>query len=504
MSLQFNTSNTNFVSTLADEADVNQYVIQASNSLQKFTITNVNKMVVHCWGGGGGGGSSANGMGAGGGGSFTVLDFPYYPTIQEIYVEAQVGFGGTGGHYNVVTNREQVTATYVPASDGQRTQLTLKTIDGRILKEFVCYGGLGGGGDASSNTLVNGGGGGTNSLILNPTTALMDAYWIRGNVNSLPTGGNLIKTIGDHCQINYMNVTGSGGGANNNYGSGNDGGSFLLNEGGKGADPTNKILPISGGGGGSTYYGKGGDGITSGQTYTPNKIFKFTVTHVLDVSNSLRISNTVDTNIILNTLVFSSNPRISIPSVSSMNNRVFTIIENTRKSYSTFFHFNIRDSNNNVVYPLTTNTTYEIFIELNIYAPSITYYSGMNGELNSGAGGGGAPWGELIGNFNITYATDNEFKISATTVLHKRFAIASYYATHIYIPGLSSNLCTITPCRISNDWLNYTFRIRDINNAKIQPANGSTYNVSLYSNRNNYTKRGGNGGDGLVILEVYH
>jgi hypothetical protein len=499
MSLQFNPSNTNFISTLQDEADVNQYVFQASNTVQKLNLTNVNKIVVHCWGGGGGGGSSQSGPGAGGGGSFTILDFPYYPVVQEINVEAEVGFGGTGGYYNTVTtNYTDVSSTYVPASNGQMTKLTLKNGSGRILKEFVSYGGIGGGGNVGYLNIANGGGGGNNSTILNSTSALMDAYWIRGNVNSLPAGGNAISSFGEHCQINYMNVTGSGGGASKNLGSSNDGGSFLLQEGGKGSNSNIEI--VYGGGGGSTYYGRGGDGyINENLSYTPNKFFKYTFTHSLPASPKATDNlSIVKTSLYANNFdifVMTAKPRLYIPSLS---NKIYTIYKNTdtfdRNLYS------ILDGSNNVT--LVNNTSYVLYLELMVYVPSIKYFRGQNGETNSGAGGGGAPFGEFIGTFIVTYLTDTKFKISTTPGVHKQFAIASYYATHAYFPALSADMLTITPAINNSDRTAYIFTIGS--GMTSTPVHNTAYLVSLYSRTGNFRNQGGRGGNGLAILEVYH
>jgi hypothetical protein len=497
MSLQFNPSNTNFISTLQDEADVEQFVFQASNELQKITINNVNKMVVHCWGGGGGGGSSHNGTGAGAGGSFTILDFPYYPVVEEVYVEAQVGFGGTGGHYIPTLTNEVITgATYVPASNGQLTQLTFKTGDGRILKEFVSYGGYGGGGNVGMTGFADGGPGGFNSLVLNSSYALMDAYYIRGPVNSLPGGGNQIKPSGDHCQINYMNVTGSGGGASRNLGSNNDGGSFLLHEGGKGS--SSDLYPIFGGGGGSTYYGKGGDGFDPNPLTYSNPNFKFTITQ--RGSANLSIFKNEGLNTRFHTLVVTSSASVIIPALSPDN--LYSISATTPSTNN--FNYVIRDQFKNPI-DLVLNQTYDFYVRLNVYVPTIEYFNGQSGETNSGAGGGGAPLGQRIGNFVVTYLTDTHFKISSAPIEHKRFAVATHYATHIYIPGISPNMLTISPAVFNSEQNAYICVLADPTGASLPtPSNNSVFNLTLFSGSGNYQKRGGKGGDGLVILEVYH
>jgi hypothetical protein len=258
MSLIFNSSN--FISAIAaieEETKVKQNVFYYSPSMQILNIKNAKKIVVHIWGGGGGGGgalydNSSSGAGAGGGGAFTILDYPYYPLKNELNAEIVVGKGGSGGFYTRVGT---VNNSYVPAQNGGDTIVRLKDIKGKILKEFVSYGGKGGQGNVTlAQGFVNGGNGGTNSLYQGTTgdKGLMNAYYVGG----LPKGGSELQPYGDHCQMNYLSVSGSGGGANSTQYGPNHGGSFILNKGGMGGATGS----VSGGGGGSTYYGKGGDG----------------------------------------------------------------------------------------------------------------------------------------------------------------------------------------------------------------------------------------------------
>lgn len=248
MSLIFNSSN--FISGIQEETKVKQNLFYYSRSIQNLNIKNAKKIVVHMWGGGGGGGgalySAVNtgftGAAAGGGGAFTILDYPYYPLKTELNAEIIVGKGGSGGFY--------INTTCVPAQNGGDTIVRLKDIKGKILKEFVSYGGKGGEGNVTMNQgFVNGGTGGSNSLY---TTGLMNAMYVGGE----PKGGRQSQPYGDHCQMNYLSVSGSGGGANSSIYGPNHGGSFILNKGGMGG----ATGAVSGGGGGSTYYGKGGDG----------------------------------------------------------------------------------------------------------------------------------------------------------------------------------------------------------------------------------------------------
>jgi hypothetical protein len=254
MSLIFTSSN--FISNIQEEASVKQHVFTYQPTVQKIKIENANKIVVHLWGGGGGGGGSHSitsgkpNAGAGGGGSFTILDFPYYPTRKEIFVEVNVGKGGNGGYYNNSQN-------YIPADNGGDSIVYFKDGQGRILKEFISYGGKGGQGNAdlsSNGPTANGGNGGSNTLF--EDYALMGAYYEQGVKQSFPQGGSEEQTYGDHCQMNYLSVSGSGGGSNFPVKGPNDGGSFILHKGGLGGATGTYVA----GGGGSTYYGRGGTG----------------------------------------------------------------------------------------------------------------------------------------------------------------------------------------------------------------------------------------------------
>jgi hypothetical protein len=258
MSLIFTSSN--FISNVQEEATVKQHVYTYSPIVQTLKIENANKIVVHLWGGGGGGGGSHSittgnpNAGAGGGGSFTILDFPYYPTRKEIFVEVIVGKGGKGGYYNV--------PNYFNAENGGNSIVIFKDGRGRVLKEFISYGGKGGQGNGDwSSPTVNGGSGGSNTLF--EDYALMGAYYEQGTNQSFPKGGSEEEqSYGDHCQMNYLSVSGSGGGANFPVHGPNDGGSFILQKGGLGGATGAYVA----GGGGSTYYGRGG---TGGRQGTP-------------------------------------------------------------------------------------------------------------------------------------------------------------------------------------------------------------------------------------------
>lgn len=254
MSLIFTSSN--FISNVQDEATVKQHVFTYSPSVQKLKIENANKIVVHLWGGGGGGGGSHSvttgkpNAGAGGGGSFTILDFPYYPTRKEIFVEVIVGKGGNGGYYMNGSN-------YINAENGGNSIVYFKDGRGRILKEFISYGGKGGQGNGDWSTIgptANGGNGGSNTLF--EDYALMGAYYEQGTNQTFPQGGSSEQSYGDHCQMNYLSVSGSGGGANFPVDGPNHGGSFILQKGGLGGATGAHVA----GGGGSTYYGRGGTG----------------------------------------------------------------------------------------------------------------------------------------------------------------------------------------------------------------------------------------------------
>ena len=258
MSLIFTSSN--FITNIQQEASVKQYVYTHSTDIQHLYISNANKIVIHLWGGGGGGGGSHSistdviCSGAGGGGSFTILDFPYYPTRTEIFVEIIVGKGGDGGRYDG--------NTYIEAQDGGDTIVYFKDARGRILKEFISYGGKGGQGNGrSTENLKKGGDGGSNTLF--EKYALMGAYYEQGTNQSFPKGGSIEQYYGDHCQMNYLSVSGSGGGANFPKEQPNHGGSFILQKGGMGGETETNIA----GGGGSTYYGKGGNGGRQGSPY---------------------------------------------------------------------------------------------------------------------------------------------------------------------------------------------------------------------------------------------
>lgn len=268
MSITFKDSN--FLVDTKDLVSVQQYVFNYQPGIQYLKLNNAEKIVLHCWGGGGGGGTSFNGTGSGGGGSFTILDFPYYPIDTDVFIEVQVGKGGSGGFYTGT-----IGSSYVPAQNGENTTVLYKNVAGRVLKEFISYGGKAGAGNQPFNSgngpLLAGGDPGGNSLVNNLGNPLMGAYFYKNNASQIPRGGGFTGTAGtgtagtqltgDHCQINYMNVTAGGGGANIPRGQRNDGGSFLLNKGGLGGNSLN--FPVYGGGGGSTYYGKGGDGLTS-------------------------------------------------------------------------------------------------------------------------------------------------------------------------------------------------------------------------------------------------
>jgi hypothetical protein len=262
MSLSFKDSN--FLVDTNSLGAVQQYVFYYSPQVQRLTLNYAEKIVVHCWGGGGGGGASFNGTGSGGGGSFTILDFPYFPFEDEIYLEVEVGKGGSGGYYSSSSS-----SNYIPAQNGGNTIVKFKNISGRVLKEFISYGGKGGAGNmplnGGSGIILPGGDPGGNSLVNNLSNPLMDAYFFKNGTSQIPRGGTGSFMTGDHCQINYMNVTGGGGGTNMAKNVRNDGGSFILNRGGNGGTPFTSSVsyPVSGGGGGSTYYGKGGDGLTS-------------------------------------------------------------------------------------------------------------------------------------------------------------------------------------------------------------------------------------------------
>ena len=247
MSLIFNDSN--FVQNVQEEGKIKQYVFYYSENIQKFTIENAVKIVVHCWGGGGGGGGSTVQntfvvSGAGGGGSFTILDFPFYPFKDYYEIEVIVGKGGKGGYFS--------NNNYIDAENGGDTIVRFLDRNKRIQKEFVSYGGKGGKGNAVN--FVQGGDGGMNTLT--PNNPLMGANYVGDSVLRGPLGGNEDQPYGDHCQMNYLSVSGSGGGSNKGItGYSNDGGSFIMNAGGIGNENGTRA-----GGGGSTYYGKGGDG----------------------------------------------------------------------------------------------------------------------------------------------------------------------------------------------------------------------------------------------------
>ena len=271
MSLIFNDSN--FIQDVKQEAKIQQYVFYYQPNIQKVIIKNAIKIVVHCWGGGGGGGGSNkinNGIivsGAGGGSAFTILDFPFYPFKDVFEIQVQVGKGGDGGKF--------IKGSYIEAEDGGNTIVKFLDNNQRIQKEFVSYGG--GGGKGNSVQLVNGGNGGMNTIYYSisrtggtgegtgPETGgrnykpLMGANYIGDSIFNFPRGGTELQVYGDHCQMNYLSVSGSGGGANHaveDYL--NHGGSFILNKGGQGGTSTG--TDVRGGGGGSSYYGKGGDG----------------------------------------------------------------------------------------------------------------------------------------------------------------------------------------------------------------------------------------------------
>jgi hypothetical protein len=254
MSLIFTSSN--FITSVNVEASVKQHVCKYTQNEQKIKIENANKIVVHLWGGGGGGGGGRTNdpnkkmFGAGGGGSFTILDFPYYPTRKEILVEVIVGKGGSGGFFTGTRYNE--------AQNGGNTIVYFKDMKGRILKEFISYGGNGGQGNGSiTDSLKKGGDGGRNTLVQD--YILMGAVYEQNALQSFPKGGNINRsTTGDHCQMNYLSVSGSGGGSNLTTEGPNHGGSFILNKGGMGGNKGEEVA----GGGGSTYYGKGGNGGT--------------------------------------------------------------------------------------------------------------------------------------------------------------------------------------------------------------------------------------------------
>lgn len=257
MSLIFTSSN--FITSVQEEATVKQHVYDYTGRVERRKIENANKIVVHIWGGGGGGGGShsvSSGVinaGAGGGGSFTILDFPYYPTRKEIFIEVSVGKGGNGGYFNGTT--------YIEAENGGNSIVYFKDQVGRVLKEFISYGGKGGQGNgdwSSEGPTKNGGDGGSNTLY--EDYALMGAYYEQGTNQTFPKGGNVEQSYGDHCYMNYLSVSGSGGGANFPIHDTNHGGSFILQKGGEGG----AIGTYVAGGGGSTYYGRGGQGGRAG------------------------------------------------------------------------------------------------------------------------------------------------------------------------------------------------------------------------------------------------
>jgi hypothetical protein len=259
MSLIFNTSN--FIQQPdPNEKKIKQYVFYYHPLVQKININNPKKIVVHCWGGGGGGGGAeANAAkrgpnsGSGGGGSFTILDFPFYPEKDQLSIEVQIGKGGSGGYFKQ-TN-------YIQSENGGDTVVKFIDIKGRIYKEFVSYGGAGGQGNGILNDILKkGGNGGTNTKY---NGVLMNANYVADSELTFPKGGRGDQNYGDHCQMNYLSVSGSGGGANFSIYDNNDGGSFILNAGGKGGqtgDFRYNVKAKTAGGGGSTYYGKGGDG----------------------------------------------------------------------------------------------------------------------------------------------------------------------------------------------------------------------------------------------------
>lgn len=230
--------------------------------IQTVKIRNCQKITIHMWGAGGGGGY---GYGGGGGSGFTILDFPYYPMIENVRLEIQVGKGGSGG--NKINNQT------FPAEDGGTTTVRIFIGDTQeILKEFVCYGGKAGQDYFDSLTetvlqLKSGGSGGMNTL---KRTGLMNSYYTSST--NFPNGGNDIKMRGDDTMIYYLSVSGAGGGANLSSVSSpdpklnNSGGSFLFYPGGNGYvyESGNTNLNI-GGGGASSYFGKGGN---SGQIST--------------------------------------------------------------------------------------------------------------------------------------------------------------------------------------------------------------------------------------------
>jgi hypothetical protein len=257
---------TNFINTLTEEKTIKQFVYYYTNSKQTLEVFKAKKLVFHLWGGGGGGGGADSNKnkvntGAGGGGSFTILDFPYYPTKHNLFIEIEVGKGGNGGKYNL--------SNYIEAENGGKTTVLVKDKSGRILKEFISFGGKAGQGNGYLDEKIKkGGDGGSNSI--QEDYVLMGAVFEKNFQQSFPKGGNDQTGVynGDHCQMNYLSVSGSGGGANYSLLGNNDGGSFLLQPGGKGytgATGQNSNI-ITGGGGGSTYYGRGGDGGYKGTT----------------------------------------------------------------------------------------------------------------------------------------------------------------------------------------------------------------------------------------------
>lgn len=262
MTLYFN--NSNYIENVNVET---QEFFEYNQNEQKMIIYNASKINIHMCGAGGGGGY---GYGGGGGSGFTILDFPYYPFKNNIIIKVQVGKGGKGGY--------KMNMQSYPAEKGGETIVNICEGENNILKEFICYGGEPGEDyfDITYNSsyvyqFKKGGNGGMNTK---KNQALMNAYYVNQSTSTLgrPEGGNTNNTNGSDARIYYLGVSGAGGGANlgfykrdneNNKKISNNGGSFILNEGGKGYiySATSTDFNI-GGGGGSSYFGKGGNGGT--------------------------------------------------------------------------------------------------------------------------------------------------------------------------------------------------------------------------------------------------
>lgn len=263
MTLYFNQSN------YIENADIDtQHYFDYKENEQKMVVMNASKINIHMWGGGGGGGY---GYGGGGGSGFTILDFPYYTFKTNLVIKVNVGKGGKGGYKQNMIN-------YQAEKGGDTIVRIYEGGSDNILKEFICYGGEPGEDyfnvtyrDDFIYDFKKGGNGGMNTK---KNQALMNAYYVNQSTSTIgkPEGGNINNSNGSDARIYYLGVSGAGGGSNlavykrdneNNMKITNNGGSFILNEGGNGYiySTTSSDYNV-GGGGGSSYFGKGGNGGT--------------------------------------------------------------------------------------------------------------------------------------------------------------------------------------------------------------------------------------------------